>query len=342
MKKSRMLLCFGCVFAMMMSMFCFKASAFTFTNGDFGFELDTFEKTSALVEYTGTNQTVSVPSGYSTYKLTKIKRSAFSGNTTAQIINLPTTVTSIEAEAFANCTSLTTFTVMSNISNYGSGLLANCSSLQSAYILSAKTSLPDNTFQNCSALTNVELSNSITSLGNQCFYGCTSLTSAPFLSQITAIGEFAFYNSGLEAVTIPDAMTVIPAYSFAECDNLTRVDIPASVVSIAPTAFYNDPNLTLGVWYGTAGYDYAIEQNIPYVLLDGVKLGDVNGDDSVNINDVTTIQRHLAQLEQIEGIYLYAADANQDGTLDISDATSLQMYLAKYDIPYPIGEVMTQ
>ena len=78
------------------------------------------------------------------------------------------------------------------------------------------------------------------------------------------------------------------------------------------------------------------------VLLDEVKLGDANGDGSVNINDVTQIQRHLAELESLEGIYLHAADANQDGTLDISDATTLQMYLAKYDIPYPIGEVMTQ
>ena len=115
-----------------------------------------------------------------------------------------------------------------------------------------------------------------------------------------------------------------------------------TVTYIAPNAFDGDENLTLGVWFGSYGYEYAQSHNIPYVLLDEVKLGDANGDGSVNINDVTTIQRHLAQLEQIEGVYLYAADANQDGTLDISDATTLQMYLAKYDIPYPIGEVMTQ
>ena len=79
-----------------------------------------------------------------------------------------------------------------------------------------------------------------------------------------------------------------------------------------------------------------------HVLLDDVMLGDTDGDGYVNISDVTHIQRHLAELESLEGIYLHAADANQDGTLDISDATTLQMYLAKYDIPYPIGEVMTQ
>lgn len=111
---------------------------------------------------------------------------------------------------------------------------------------------------------------------------------------------------------------------------------------ISDYAFNGDSTLTLGVWYGTAGYDYAIVQNIPYVLLDGIKLGDVSGDGSVNINDVTTIQRYLAELETLEGIYLHAADANQDGTVDISDATIIQMYLAEYEMEYPIGEVMTQ
>ena len=77
-------------------------------------------------------------------------------------------------------------------------------------------------------------------------------------------------------------------------------------------------------------------------LQDGVKLGDTDGDGHVNINDVTQIQRHLAELETLEGIYLYAADANCDGDLDISDATAIQMFIAKYKVPYPIGDLITQ
>lgn len=77
-------------------------------------------------------------------------------------------------------------------------------------------------------------------------------------------------------------------------------------------------------------------------MRDGVKLGDVNGDGSVNINDVTTIQRTLAELESLEGIYLYAADTNRDTMVNISDATAVQMFLAEYDIPYSIGQVLTR
>ena len=69
-------------------------------------------------------------------------------------------------------------------------------------------------------------------------------------------------------------------------------------------------------------------------------LGDVNNDGAVNINDVTDIQRNLAELEEFDEYQQLAADANQDGALDISDATAIQMYLADYKLPYPIGQIL--
>ena len=72
----------------------------------------------------------------------------------------------------------------------------------------------------------------------------------------------------------------------------------------------------------------------PYIL------GDANGDGRVDIRDVTAIQRHLAELELLDGVQLLAADANQDGELDISDATHLQMYLAEYFDNSPIGTII--
>ena len=74
-------------------------------------------------------------------------------------------------------------------------------------------------------------------------------------------------------------MTAIEKFAFANCPSLTYMELSPYITSIAASAFLNDPDLTLGVWYGSYGYEYAIAQNIPYVLLDGVKLGDVGGDD---------------------------------------------------------------
>ena len=213
------------------------------------------------------------------------------------------------------------FSQVTRLRRIGMCAFMGCTGLNQPLVLpDSLTTMNDSAFQECTALPEVTTNASLTSIPEQAFYGCSSLTTVNIADGLQSIGRIAFGN----------------------CTSLSYVNIPESVTAIDPTAFYNDPDLTLGVWFGSYGYEYAKAQNIPFILLDEVKLGDANGDGSVNINDVTQIQRHLAELESLEGIYLHAADANQDGTLDISDATTLQMYLAKYDIPYPIGEVMTQ
>ncbi len=77
------------------------------------------------------------------------------------------------------------------------------------------------------------------------------------------------------------------------------------------------------------------------VYINSPLLGDANGDNRVNVNDITAIQRHLAEIEPITGAYLIAADVNRDGTVSVEDVTDLQMFLAEFDnIPYPIGSII--
>ena len=68
---------------------------------------------------------------------------------------------------------------------------------------------------------------------------------------------------------------------------------------------------------------------------------DANNDGSVNINDVTAIQRHAAEMEPLEGICLLAADVNGENGVEINDATTIQTYLAEYEQQYPIGEKLS-
>jgi len=57
-------------------------------------------------------------------------------------------------------------------------------------------------------------------------------------------------------------------------------------------------------------------------------LGDVNLDGNVNIRDATAIQKHLANIETIEGLGKPASDYNQDGKITIQDATAIQKKIA--------------
>ncbi len=208
-----------------------------------------------------------------------------------------------------------------NLERIGSFAFSGCTTVTGEVKIPSNVRTIDTAaFENCTSMESVVYDASCGYVPNQCFNGCTALSS----------------------VTLNDSVESIGSYAFANCPSLTYLVLGRTVTQIADAAFQNDPNLTLGVWYGTVGYDYAVAQNIPYILLDNVKLGDANADGKVNVNDVTAIQRHLAEVEIIEGVYYHAADTDASGIVDVIDATNLQSYLAEYEVVYAIGEVMTQ
>ena len=56
---------------------------------------------------------------------------------------------------------------------------------------------------------------------------------------VTSIGEAAFFaNQSLASVIIPEGVTGIVGWSFAECYNLNSITLPKSLVSIGTYAFY--------------------------------------------------------------------------------------------------------
>ena len=58
--------------------------------------------------------------------------------------------------------------------------------------------------------------------------------------------------------------------------------------------------------------------------------GDVNLDGTVNIRDVTLMQRALAQYETLSPEQCMAADTNGDGSVTVEDATALQRKIAEF------------
>ncbi len=62
--------------------------------------------------------------------------------------------------------------------------------------------------------------------------------------------------------------------------------------------------------------------------------GDLDGDDKVTINDVTALQRHLADLQAFDAYQLCRGNVNHNKCIDIDDATKLQRYLAEL-LPTP-------
>ena len=230
-------------------------------------------------------------------------------------------VAEISDNAFNGDTNLTSvnFEDAVRLKKIGRYSFADCTSLTGEVVIpESVTTMQISAFQGCSSLESVVINAGISTVYNQTFYKCTSLSS----------------------VTLNDNITTIREYAFADCPNLTYLAIPESVTQIYNSSFENDNNLTLGVWFGSYGYEYAQSHNIPYILLDSVLLGDANGDGYVNISDVTDIQRAVAEMDTLDDLRKKAADINGDGVVTIDDATFLQTYLAEFGTAYPIGEVV--
>lgn len=69
----------------------------------------------------------------------------------------------------------------------------------------------------------------------------------------------------------------------------------------------------------------------PYVY------GDLDHDYSVDIDDVTILQRCIAKIEKLN-VHFMAADVDGDEKITVFDATIIQKYLAQIETPYPIDE----
>ena len=89
----------------------------------------------------------------------------------------------------------------------------------------------------------------------------------------------------------------------------------------------------------------------------GEKIGDVNGDGKLSVNDVTQMQRCLAEYcsyPESDGVstdgwkllgngesVAYLSDVNCDEVRDISDVTAMQRKLAEYNAPFEGGVTVT-
>lgn len=262
----------------------------------------------------------------------------------------------IRNRAFMDNTTITSLDLSNTnkLERIGSFAFSGCVNLSGEIVFPESLELIETgAFQDCTSLTSVSIESNLSSIPNQCFYGCTSLSSVTLGDNITSIGYLAF----------------------ADCPNLKYLEIPSKVTQIGSTAFSND-EITLGVYTNSYAHQYAIDNEIPFILLDApiptepptepeptevpteapteeptvpateaptevsVKyLGDVDGDGTVTAIDATLIQRHLCYIKtMISDEMIMMGDVDGDGIITIIDVSFIMRYLATIEVPYPIGE----
>lgn len=267
-------------------------------------------------------------------------------------------VSRINDFAFMNNTNLEYCTISQTVKIVGEGAFYGCTSLKEVFVPESVEAFGVNSFYNCSSLVKVDMGSNvrIKDIPMSCFNKCSELENFTVTQGVKTIGDFAFMN----------------------CSELNTVIIPPSVDFISSNAFYGCDNLAVYGWDDTYAQQYAKEQGITFVSYgeytdpttppetseatepDGITepssaidasdtsepvintgiMGDVNGDDEVNIKDATEIQKYAASLSVLTEDALISGDVTQDSEVNIKDATAIQKHIAGIETGYPIGKTV--
>ena len=203
-----------------------------------------------------------------------------------------------------------------------------------AYLL---REIGNNAFLNCQELYgNLVLPNTLNTLGIGAFQGCTGISSAT-IANVAVIPQQCFYgDSQLYTVNLPVNLKRIEKLAFGNCD-IGRIFIPQSVEYIDSTAFSNCRNLVIECYKDSYALQYAEENQIDHIILDGDKTGDVNGDGVVDILDATEIQKYAAESTDFTEEQFELGDINKDGYCDVIDALLVQKsVIGAYELPQNI------
>ena len=159
----------------------------------------------------------------SAFTNSKIAANTFSNCTNIKSVILPDGLTGIDNSAFEDCTGLEKITLPQKLEYVASSAFTACSKLANVYY---KGSLEDWCKKNWCKNTS-----------SDSYYSSTSY------EIFQTAYDLYITNEKLEEVTIPDTVTKLTDYLFANCKSLTKVTLPASVTAIEKGAFEKCSNL---------------------------------------------------------------------------------------------------
>jgi len=221
------------------------------------------------------------------------------------------------------------------------------SSIHSVIVGQGVTNIGSYAFDGCTELTSVTLSEGLTAIGSSAFAGCGKLTGITMPATLKTIGEKAFISCVvLTDVVIPYGVTAIGADAFSCMSSLSSITVPATVTGIGDRCFAFSTNLTavsLGgkpasmgsnllmmdtkavIYYRTdSGWNAAAKSAFVGTQsnLSWKSVGDVNGDGSVTLKDVSAAFNAVKGTKALTCTF-QMSDVHVDGKLTLRDVAAI-------------------
>lgn len=178
-------------------------------------------------------------------------------------------VTSVGRNAFGNCINVTDISLPNSLTSLGANAFYHCESLVNISIPSSVNQIGDAAFAYCMSLTDITIPYGVVSVGEYVFSYCTALEEIVIPETVTSLVYCSFSHcDSLREITIPSKVTNIGYGTFAVCANLTSVYVPATVTEIGEDVFARSENVTIYCIDGSVAHTYAVDNSIPYILID--------------------------------------------------------------------------
>lgn len=177
--------------------------------------------------------------------LTTIDDYAFAGSG-IHTVTIPESVTTIGNKAFAKCSTLRTINYDAvNCTTVGSDVFSECPKVEYLGIGKTVTDIPSGIFSNLPiSYCDLVIPDNVKTIGSSAFRGC-GFSSVTLPDNLTTIERFVFADcERLKSVVIPETVTAIGNYAFYNCARISSVVIPNAVTSVGAGAFENCTELT--------------------------------------------------------------------------------------------------
>jgi len=201
--------------------------------------------------------------------------------------------------------SISSVVIEDGVTSIGSMAFSGYTALESIDLGNTLEQIESRAFGECDSLTSVHIPASVTEIDSEAFISCSAIKGFKVDSDneyFKAYGGVLFNHEKTELVcypassksstyTIPDTVTDIHAYAFADCNNLSGITVSGNVKIIPEKAFENCTKLTsVSIPEGTSGifsnaFDGCVslrkidvdDNNVSYTSIDGV-LYEYSGD----------------------------------------------------------------
>lgn len=214
-----------------------------------------------IVDYTGNETDLIIPSFYEGKPILSISAMSFQSCISLKSLEIPDSVSLIGYQAFANCINLKTVTIPDNAITIASDAFAGCTNIEkvnapltSVYYIPKNNikeleilsgaDIKDSAFENYSNLEKIILPETATAVGDKAFKGCAKLSQISLPKGIKSIGGEAFANcTSLRQINPQEGIKTIGREAFTNCTSLEQILLPDGAQAIEYGAFSNCSNI---------------------------------------------------------------------------------------------------